>query len=426
MTTLKIFIEGRENSWTLKPDREYIIGSGGDCHISFPEEEIANQQLKFKFDYSSNRWYVENLDQSHLAYFNNEPLTEYSITNECNISIGNQLFFVATPEDNKADYSINKNFLDEENPEELRGFWLKSFSFSFNKKLALKDKSDLENVTDILYKGVNEKLQEYKTIDPYFHEGLNFRIINYKDEQYKNDRDRLYLQMEWETIRKTQITTMLRFFLNGDNLYIANDFYALGRINKISLGFHLMILAYILLFLIIPFLFFIIFLVPWLILSGIQDLANGGLFLSILLPILLPNLLYMLFLMILLTIAIWYLYFRWIKFIKALFNGKSTFKESISKRSIIHALQVNFPQDIQSNTFDLDDTYMFIKSIYPLVISSLEETLGKDNMLGENERKFFEFFKENIKTQTITVNTGGGGIIGSVIGGGNNTMNNQS
>ena len=104
MTTLKLFLENDGRSWTLRPNREYIIGSGSDCQISLPEEEIASQQLKFNFNSRSNLWYVYNLDESNATYINNQRiylLTKYPITNQSRISVGNSLAFVATPERNQ-------------------------------------------------------------------------------------------------------------------------------------------------------------------------------------------------------------------------------------------------------------------------------------------------------------------------------------
>ncbi|ACK74158.1 hypothetical protein PCC7424_5596 (plasmid) [Gloeothece citriformis PCC 7424] len=401
MNTLRLSIENQDKSWTLKPDREYIIGCDTDCHISLPEEEISEQQLKFDFDPQRNIWYVYNLDDSDSVYINSQSLTEYPITHPSYISVGNKLTFVVTPEGFDSSIShtkfqelltlkyINRVFFDKEDPEQLRGTWLKNFSFSFNRNLALidrfskrriafKDQSKLYTVREDLYKDILIRLDEYKKNDYHLTEQLHFKLINYRDYKYENDRDRIYLEIVRNTIRCTKITTFLRFFVNGDNLYIAADSYALGRMSKRKVLWQTIIL------------FLLISPGTWFIYVFTVGLG--------------------------LVVALWYLYSSWINFIRSLFQGEP----------FLSALRVNFPKNIKSNAFDLDDSYMFLKSIYPLIISSLEDTLRKHNLLDKDLEEILKGISNDIGKTSINIDTGGGGIIGSVISGLNNTINNKS
>jgi hypothetical protein len=183
-----------------------------------------------------------------------------------------------------------------------------------------------------------------------------------------------------DTIRKTKITTLLRFFVNGDNLYLAADSYVLGKLKKRKLIFHSILLIIIVTTAINPLVWFV---------------PVSLLFIPIFL-------------------VLWYLYSTWIKFIQALSQ----------RESFITALRINFPKNISDNAFDLDDIFMFLKIIYPLMISSLEEVLRKHGLLDEDLTTVLKDIRKNISQTTINVNTGGGGIIGAIFGGNNNSIKN--
>jgi len=64
---------------------------------------------------------------------------------------------------------------------------------------------------------------------------------------------------------------------------------------------------------------------------------------------------------------------------------------------------------------------MFLKSVYPIIFSSLEIVLDRYGLLDDDIISILKDMKNNIG-QTINVDTGGGGIWGSVIGGLNNSI----
>ncbi|MDJ0598647.1 MAG: hypothetical protein QNJ37_07385 [Crocosphaera sp.] len=47
--------------------------------------------------------------------------------------------------------SINRTIFDKEDPEQLRGIWLRAFSFSFSYSPKAKNQSELESVKEDLY-----------------------------------------------------------------------------------------------------------------------------------------------------------------------------------------------------------------------------------------------------------------------------------
>ncbi len=86
-------------------------------------------------------------------------------------------------------------------------------------------------------------------------------------------------------------------------------------------------------------------------------------------------------------------------------------------------LKINFPRKLTDNSFDVDDTLIFLKSLLPLIIISLRKTLKKHNLL---EKDLADKLTEAIANiETISINTGGGGIFSSNFGRLNNVFNNK-
>jgi len=197
---------------------------------------------------------------------------------------------------------INRLFLDKEDPEQLRGSWLRGFSFSFNRFLSLSEHSKLDKIRKDLYVEIDRKLREYQDLDPHLgQENLHFKLINYIDYKYqRKDRERLYIELIRNTIRQTKVTTLIRIFVNGSNLFIAADSYTLGKLKKRQLILQIFI--------------FWVLISPgsWFIYT-----ITGGLAL---------------------ILAIGYLYKTWISFIRSLFQ----------RESLMGALRINFPKNVRS------------------------------------------------------------------------------
>ncbi|AFY41843.1 hypothetical protein [Nostoc sp. PCC 7107] len=270
---------------------------------------------------------------------------------------------------------INRGFFDREDPQELRGYYLGNFSISLNQTVALDDQHKLINIRQDLYEEICRRLNEFKNTDAYLADKLYFKMVRYTDYKYQgSDRDRLYIEIVLDTLRGTKISTICRFFIHGNNLYIAADSYALGKLNICGLIIQTI------------FLFILLTSLPALLALFIIPGIIAGL----------------------------YLYSTWIKFIRALFQ----------RESFVYALRINFPRPLRSNFFDLDDCFMFLKSILPMIIESLRKVLEQHELLDKTMEQYLNEISKNISGQTINVNTGGGNIIGAILGGGNNTVNN--
>ncbi len=98
MNELKLVIEQTGQSYTLKPNREYIIGSGSDCDISLPYVNVvANQHLKLSFEQFSQTWHAIDLGSSTGTFVNNQQINDYPIKYQTRIALANGIFLIVTP-----------------------------------------------------------------------------------------------------------------------------------------------------------------------------------------------------------------------------------------------------------------------------------------------------------------------------------------
>ncbi|MBZ8180734.1 FHA domain-containing protein [Oscillatoria salina] len=95
---LKVSYEQTGQSWTLKPNREYVVGSGEDCDIFLPNVSVVSERhLKFSFNQLKNTWHLYDLGSSSGTFVENIPVTDYAIAAPTNIRIASGIFLVATP-----------------------------------------------------------------------------------------------------------------------------------------------------------------------------------------------------------------------------------------------------------------------------------------------------------------------------------------
>lgn len=96
---LKLYLEQTGKTWTLRPHKEYIIGSGSDCDISVPYANVVDScHLKLSFNQFTNTWHVCDLNTTNGTLVNNQQITDRPITAQTRIAIADQVLFVATPE----------------------------------------------------------------------------------------------------------------------------------------------------------------------------------------------------------------------------------------------------------------------------------------------------------------------------------------
>ena len=146
---------------------------------------------------------------------------------------------------------INRFFLDKEHPEANLGEWYPSFGLSMVFPIAIDDESQIDEIVKSIYNNLYIKLKDtiLKT-----EKNAAIQAILYEDKKFSLDKKRLYFVIKNRTIRKTEITTLCRFYRTGNRLFIAFESYVLGLINWKKFLFFL--LTFILsLFISLPFLF---------------------------------------------------------------------------------------------------------------------------------------------------------------------------
>jgi hypothetical protein len=97
---LKVTLGQGQATWTLKPDRKYVFGSGSDCDVTLPQAQfgdVADHHLAFSFDTSENTWYVEDLGSSGGTYIENLPVSRSPILKQTRIAIANKVLLFAAP-----------------------------------------------------------------------------------------------------------------------------------------------------------------------------------------------------------------------------------------------------------------------------------------------------------------------------------------
>lgn len=96
---LKLFLEQTGQSWTLKPNRTYVMGSGADCDIALSQVSvISSRHLKLSFDVATDHWYVEDLGSQSGTFIDNQPITRAVIKGQTRILIAGSLILVAMPD----------------------------------------------------------------------------------------------------------------------------------------------------------------------------------------------------------------------------------------------------------------------------------------------------------------------------------------
>jgi pSer/pThr/pTyr-binding forkhead associated (FHA) protein len=96
---LKLYFQQGNLSWTLKPNREYIVGSDSGCDIVLPHPNIvAGRHFKLGFDTTSAYWYAQDLDSYRGILINNESVTRTMIRNQVQIQAGGGILLDAYPE----------------------------------------------------------------------------------------------------------------------------------------------------------------------------------------------------------------------------------------------------------------------------------------------------------------------------------------
>lgn len=93
---LKLQIEHTGQSFTLKPEIKYIVGSAQDCTISLPNiDGIAERHIALSF--SNNVWQVEDLNSANGTFVNGQAIITYKIDAPIRIALAGNFLIAAAP-----------------------------------------------------------------------------------------------------------------------------------------------------------------------------------------------------------------------------------------------------------------------------------------------------------------------------------------
>jgi Inner membrane component of T3SS, cytoplasmic domain len=95
---LRLSLDQTSQTWTLKPNRNYVVGSGQDCDIVLGTAgQVEAQHLKFSFDAGSSTWMVEDLS-SGSTFVNSQPIRRVLLNAQAQVALGGSVVLIATPE----------------------------------------------------------------------------------------------------------------------------------------------------------------------------------------------------------------------------------------------------------------------------------------------------------------------------------------
>jgi hypothetical protein len=251
--------------------------------------------------------------------------------------------------------AFSRDFFDRQDPTEGIGGIIIPFSFS-NIYDDVDKESKLTEICAELYEKVLAKL---KSGD--LGKDIQFEITDYKDaKQGGNESARRYLTITRETNRKTKITILARFLPYGNKLYVGVDSFVLGNthwlkvIGMVALTF-------------VPFACYIFTFIPSMIQSiyssfnpygsSYQNNSIGDTILG----------------------NFWYTLccgLPWLIFAFS-FLWLSTIRNFRHEGNLLLSLRQSFNQILNSRSFNIDDVLMTLKSILPLILSSIIEVFEK-------------------------------------------------
>lgn len=267
--------------------------------------------------------------------------------------------------------AFSRDFFDRQDPTDGIGLLIGPFSFS-----SIYDDVGIDNkaheISAELYEKVLAKLNS-----GHLGKDIKFDIYDYKDaKQGHKEGARRYLTISRETNRNTKITILARFLPYGNKLYVGVDSFVLGNTNWLGIISTVTLT-------IIPFTCYLFTFLPAIIqgivsslnpFGTVQSNSSGAVFMSMLsysICCILP----------------------WIIF-AVLFLWLNTVRNFRHESNLLLALRQSFNQILNFRSFNIDDILMTLKSVLPLILSSIREVFEKHDL----PVKSLDEFVANIQT----------------------------
>ncbi len=411
---LRIFLETTGQSWTLKPGREYLMGTSPDCDITVTSIDDSIAYIKFKFDSVSSFWHIENLQNDYTTLLNNQRLLRSIIQVQSQLKVVGQSIVLSPemasapqpvytqqrdtssidPIVDKAIEYVKKGVTGAEKFIDRAGEQYDKYIDSYNKpkegeKLIQLSRSGISSPTDgagisipnfslattiqidrTEASRICKKL--YQNVDQKVRGGIlgnaRSRIVTYVLGTLNTKKSRDYILVTHNTDDDIRTTIFIRFLESGDNLFVGIDTYMLGKANRRTVYWRLLLTIFLI------------------------SLSLVTIFLS-----LIPA------------------YLMWSK---------------VSKRwsyegSFGLALRQEFPGRMVFSAFDEDDILMFIKTTLHTALGSIEQVFQEEGLPIDS---LDAFMKQVDSGSTTVINNHGGSIDmrGAAVGAGSNAGYSKS
>lgn len=257
---------------------------------------------------------------------------------------------------NRVQRPFNRNFFDRSDPAASIGIELSGFSlyYLYSDLGIEKVKKVQQELYNRVYSKIDEKVKSSDIID------VSYNIYQYVDNQHQHKEGaRDYLEVVRETPRGTRATVLARFLTYGDDLFLSVSSYVMGEQDNGKFLQRVLFSLPLLLLLSCPLL--------WLFPSTINSFQPGvptGETIQQTLSFMLCSLVFCLIPVALLLVLLWVDVIR----------GFSL------HRSLGLSIRQAFNTVPQTDTFNVDDIFMFYKSVIPTILYTIREVFNENEI----------------------------------------------
>lgn len=244
---------------------------------------------------------------------------------------------------------FNRGIFDRNDPAEAIGVNLPGFSLYH-----LYSDIEADKAKDICQEVYSRVLAALKTQTPEHAKSVKIKYADYQHKDEEGPRD--YIVVTRETPRGTRATILVRCLSYGNNVYLGIDSYLLGSLDKIALLRRV-------LYSLVPFAFLLcplLFVIPSILVSAMAGpFAQQSSLTDSLQPIGICAV----------PILIFALFF-WTDVIRGLSQHGN----------LVLALRESFNNIPDTETFNLDDVFMFLKSVLPIILFSVRDVFQENGL----------------------------------------------